>query len=172
MHLVRHALPHAAGGPQVTVTADTVVIGIGNDHRRDDGIGPAVAAAVAARGLPGVRVHRCAAELTAILDAWAGADVAVIVDAVVGGTPGRVGRCSLDDVTESATLSSHDLNLRQTYELGRALGRAPASVVVVTIDIADTGYGSGLSPAVATALPHAVAAVIALVEHAQKSAHQ
>ena len=45
-------------------------------------------------------------------------------------------------------------------------------MVVVTIDIADTGYGSGLSPAVATALPHAVAEVIALVEHAQKAAHQ
>ena len=47
-----------------------------------------------------------------------------------------------------------------------------AAVVVVTIDIADTGYGSGLSPAVATALPHAVAEVIALVEHAQKAGHQ
>jgi hydrogenase maturation protease len=156
----------------VTATAGIVVIGIGNDHRRDDGIGPAVAAAVAARELPGVRVHRCAAEPTAILDAWEGAGVAVIVDAVMGGVPGRVGRCSLDEVTESATLSSHDLNLRQTYELGRALGRAPAALVVVTIDIADTGYGSGLSPAVETALPHAVAEVIALVEHAQKAAHQ
>ena len=169
---MRHALPHTAGGPQVTATADTVVIGIGNDHRRDDGIGPAVAAAVADRGLPGVRVLRCAAEPTAVLDAWAGADVAVIVDAVVGPTPGRIGHCSLEAVTESATLSSHDVNLRQTYELGRALGRAPALVVVVTIDVADTGYGSGLSPAVATALPRAVAAVIAFVEHAQEAVNQ
>ena len=115
----------------MTATAGIVVIGIGNDHRRDDGIGPAVAAAVAARELPGVRVHRCAAEPTAILDAWEGAGVAVIVDAVMGGVPGRVGRCSLDEVTESATLSSHDLNLRQTYEVVRALGRVPAAVVVV-----------------------------------------
>ena len=36
---------------------DSVVIGIGNDHRRDDGVGPAVARAVAARSLPGVRVR-------------------------------------------------------------------------------------------------------------------
>jgi Ni,Fe-hydrogenase maturation factor len=56
--------------------------------------------------------------------------------------------------------------LRSLYRL------APAVLVVVTIDIADIGYGSGLSPAVETALPHAVAEVIALVEHAQKAAHQ
>ena len=72
VHLVRHALPHADGWTAGDSDAGIVVIGIGNDHRRDDGIGPAVAAAVAARGLPGVRVHRCAAEPTAILDAWDG----------------------------------------------------------------------------------------------------
>jgi hydrogenase maturation protease len=35
---------------------DVVVIGIGNDFRRDDGVGLAVAEELAKRNLPGVRV--------------------------------------------------------------------------------------------------------------------
>jgi len=152
-----------------------VVIGIGNDLRRDDGIGPAVAAAVVGRGLPGVRVLTCAAEPTAILDAWSGAGLAVLVDAAVvaDGIPGRVRQSSLSEVADSRALSSHDLSLVGTYELGRALGRAPASVVVVSIDVVDTGYGTGLSPAVAAALPAAVRAVAAILAgQAQESSDQ
>ncbi len=154
-------------------TAGAVVIGIGNPLRRDDGIGPAVAAGLAAHDLPGTRVLTCPAEPTALLDAWEGAALAVLIDAVAGDRPGRVRTCSLADLAEAAPVSSHDLGLRQAYELGRALGRAPASVVVVTVDVADTGYGQGLSPAVAAALPEAMRAVVALLgEQADESAHQ
>jgi len=143
-----------------------VVIGIGNDHRRDDGVGPVVAAAVAAQR-PGVRVLCCAAEPTAILDAWEGATRAVIVDAAAPGddaVPGRVGRCALGDLAESRSVSSHDLNLAQTYRLGRVLGRAPAEVVVITVDAADGGHGVGLSPDVMAAVPQAVSAVLAVLD--------
>ena len=153
--------------------AGAVVIGIGNPLRRDDGIGPAVAAGLAAHDLPGTRVLTCPAEPTALLDAWEGAALAVLIDAVAGDRPGRVRTCSLADLAEAAPVSSHDLGLRQAYELGRALGRAPASVVVVTVDIADIGHGQGLSPAVAAALPEAMRAVVALLgEQADESAHQ
>lgn len=159
-------------------TAGAVVIGIGNPLRRDDGIGPAVAAALAAHDLCGIPVLTCAAEPTALLDAWEGAALAVLVDAVLvdaaaGDQPGRVRTCSLADLVEAAPVSSHDLGVRQAYELGRALGRAPESVVVVTIDVADTGHGQGLSPAVAAALPEALRAVCAVIgEQADESAHQ
>lgn len=148
------------------MTGAAVVIGVGNTFRRDDGVGPAVADRIASLGLPGVRVLNCAAEPTAILDAWHGMTRAVLVDAVDAGAdghPGRVRTCTFDEVAESTSLSSHDLNLRQTYELGRALDRVPDSVTVVSIDIADAGHGSGLSPAVQTALPEAVRAVLAVL---------
>lgn len=154
---------------------DSVVIGIGNDHRRDDGVGPAVARAVAARSLPGVRVLDCAAEPTAILDAWAGAELAVLVDAADGGRPGRIRSHRLDDILEPRPVSSHDLSLAQTWHLGRALGRAPAAVVVVTVDAADTGHGVGLTSAVAAAVPAAsalVEAVLRGVEHPREGPDQ
>lgn len=150
-----------------------VVIGVGNEHRCDDGVGPAVAERVAGLGLVGVTVLRCPAEPTAILDGWAGADLAVVVDAAVGGPPGRVQHRLLEDLAEPRPVSSHDLNLTQTYRLGVALGRAPESVVVVAIDVADTGHGIGLSPAVSAALPEAVRTVVdILAQHAEKAAHQ
>ena len=155
-----------------------MVIGVGNTFRRDDGVGPAVAAAVEALAFPGVRVLRCGHETTAILDAWAGAGLAVVVDAAVvdstaGGTPGRVRQCELDDLVEERPVSSHELSLRQTYDLACALDRAPDRVVVVTVDIADTGHGVGLSPAVAAALPEAVGVVARGVgEQAQKAGHE
>ena len=138
------------------MNAAAVVIGIGNPFRRDDGIGPAVAREIARQGLPGIRVLSCAAEPTAILEAWEGANRAVLIDAAVDGRPGRVRQCTLDDVADAALLSSHDLGLRQTFELGRALGRAPESVVVVSVDVADTGHGEGFTAAVREALPEAV----------------
>ena len=151
----------------------SVVIGLGNAYRRDDGIGPAVAAAVEALRLPGVQVRRCAVETTAILDAWDGARLAVLVDAAAGDQPGRVRQCSIEEFVEPARLSSHELGLKQTYELALALGRAPESVAVVTVDIADIDYGVGLSPAVSAALPEAVVAVHRfLAEHAEEAAYQ
>jgi hydrogenase maturation protease len=160
-----------AAGPAGAVMTKAVVIGIGNDHRRDDGVGPAVAAAVAAER-PDVPVVICAAEPTAILDAWEGATLAVIVDAAAGddAIPGRVRRSSLDDLTEPAMLTSHDLGLAQTYELGRVLDRAPQTVVVVAVDAADGGHGIGLSPAVSAAVPHAVAVVLAELAQSGRAA--
>jgi hydrogenase maturation protease len=146
-----------------------VVIGVGNTYRRDDGIGPAVAVAVESQRLPGVRVVQCAMETTALLDAWDGAAHAVVVDAAAGGIPGRVRHCGIDDFVEDTAVSSHELGLRQAHELAQVLGRAPGSIVVVTVDVADTGYGDGLSPAVAQALPEAVRVV---GEQIQKACHQ
>lgn len=137
-----------------------VVIGLGNAFRRDDGVGPAVAAAVDELQLPGVRVV-CAADMTAILDAWDGVALAVVVDAAAGGPPGRVTQCAPDDVEGHSLASSHELTLPHTYELARALGRAPRRIAVVSIDVADTGYGQGLSPAVAQAVRYATALVVA-----------
>ena len=180
MYFVRDALPDGDGQPAVNAADPAVaalklvVIGVGNDLRRDDGIGPAVAAEVAARCLTGVRVLACAAEPAAILDAWEGACVAVLVDAVVDDDPepGRIRRWAAADLAATNRVSSHDLDLRQTYELGLALGRAPESAVVITVDVADTGHGSGLTPAVAAALPAAVELVIAVIEQADEAAHQ
>lgn len=139
-----------------------VVIGIGNDFRRDDGIGPTVAAAVRRLHLENVDVLTASDDPAVLLYAWDGAELAVIVDAAAGddAAPGRLRRWTPDE-TPPAAVSSHAFDVSAVYALGRALGRTPERLVVFTVDAADVGHGDGMTPAVAAAVPHAVSAVVA-----------
>ena len=91
VHLLLGTFPDADGRSPMS---PDVVIGIGNNFRRDDGVGLAVAEEVAKRGMPGVRVVTAIAEPSAILDAWSNTRLAVVVDAAMGEglSPGRIRR--------------------------------------------------------------------------------
>ena len=58
-----------------------VVIGVGNEFRRDDGAGPAVVARLRGHLPDRVCLLVSDGEPTRLIEAWAGAPVAVIVDA-------------------------------------------------------------------------------------------
>lgn len=140
-----------------------LVIGIGNSYRRDDGVGITVADVIAGRGIAGVRTMTAIGEPAAILDAWTGVPLVVVVDAALGEgtTPGRIRRWTPGDAVEATVLSSHALGLPQTHALGEALGQIPHRLVVFTVEIADAGHGVGLTPPVAAAVPEVVDAVLA-----------
>ncbi|HEY7051940.1 MAG TPA: hydrogenase maturation protease [Mycobacterium sp.] len=143
---------------------NVVVIGIGNSYRRDDGVGPAVAAELEKRKLSGVRILTMAGEPAEILDAWTGARRAVVVDAAMtaGSIPGRIRRWSPEEMKgTAAVVSSHALGLPQTYALGEALGRLPDELTVFTVDAADASDGVGLTPAVAVVVPELVSLISA-----------
>jgi hydrogenase maturation protease len=156
---------------KASVTADAravVVVGLGNSYRRDDGVAVAAAAALDGVVSPNVHVIGGIADPMALLEAWSGAGLAVVLDAAVSNpsTPGRVRRCDLSDVdSRSEGLSSHTIDIVRTHALGRALGRVPGALVVFTIDVADTGYGTGLTPDVAAAVPRVVGMVMAEINH-------
>lgn len=143
------------------MSGGVAVIGIGNEFRNDDGVGLAVAKEIERLELPGVRVITAIGEPGAILEAWAGAEVAIVVDAAMGAgaTPGRIRRWTPGDETEPAVPSSHALGLPQTYALGQALGQIPQQLVVFAVDVADVGHGDTLTPAVAGAIPAVVDAI-------------
>mgnify|MGYP005817323421 FL=1 len=143
-----------------------LVIGVGNEFRRDDGVGPAVVAEVDRLGLDGVRTVIIRGDTTELLDAWDGVEVTVIVDAAAGpgATPGRIRRWTPGDRHDGAAVSSHALDLPGTYALGQALGRLPRNLVVLTVDAADVGHGVSLTPPLAAAVPDVVATVVAELE--------
>lgn len=138
-----------------------LVIGIGNPFRCDDGIGPAVAAAIARRHIPGIQVMTDIGDPGSILDAWTGVELAIIVDAALSrdGTPGRIRRWTPADGGGPPVVSSHMLGLAQAYSLGEALARLPHRLVVFTVDVMDVGHGNALTPVVADAVPSVVDAV-------------
>lgn len=138
------------------------VIGLGNCYRRDDGVGVAAALAVEDLAWPNVVVSTGIAEPAALLEAWTGAGLAVIIDAAIGApaTPGRIHRCDLADLpTQTEGLSSHSIDVGRTHALARALERAPDAVVVLAVEAADTGPGTGLTPQVGRAVPVVVGMV-------------
>jgi hydrogenase maturation protease len=45
--------------------------------------------------------------------------------------------------------------------LGEAVGRSPREAVLFAVEVADTGFGVGLSPKAAKAVPRVVGAVLA-----------
>jgi hydrogenase maturation protease len=75
-----------------------VVIGVGNEFRRDDGAGPAVVARLRDLAPPGVELVTMDGEPTRLIEAWTGAALAVVVDAVRAEPPqpGTVHRFVVD----------------------------------------------------------------------------
>ncbi len=127
----------------------TVVIGVGNDLRGDDGAGPAVARMVARRAPPGVRVVAGPADGLALLDSWRGADLVIIVDAVsCGSAPGTI-HClaGIDDarLVSSVRWSSHSFGILDAIGLARALGSLPKVLTIYGIEGSTFEAGAALS---------------------------
>ena len=147
----------------------TLVVGLGDADRGDDGVGVVVAHRLAARGADGIEVavHHDPASL---LDLWAGRDRVVVVDAVRSGAPaGTVHRLLLGAGREPLPASAwaatgrggtHALGLATAVELARALHRLPTHLVVLGVEAASFGHGEPLSAPVAAAVPAVVEQVL------------
>lgn len=133
----------------------TLVIGVGNPLRRDDGVGRAVARAVVAAP-PTVSVIEMDGDGAALLDAWGGHELVIVIDAVrSGAAPGTVYRFEPPRDPLPRTLSStstHAFGLPDAVALGQTLGRLPRRLVVYGVEGADFTAGEGLSGDVASAV--------------------
>jgi hydrogenase maturation protease len=129
-----------------------LVIGYGNELRRDDGVGPRVARAVAGWGWPGlaaVSVHQLTPELA---EAAAGADEVLFVDAAAGGG------VRVRPVRPAARRPAlgHTSSPPELLAVAEALyGRRPLAWLI-TVGAADLGFGEGLSPAAARGMEEAL----------------
>jgi len=141
--------------------ATTVLVGLGNPVRGDDGVGLRVAKAVeallAANPVPGARVATSTRGGFELMDLLEGADRAIVVDCLdlPDAVPGRVRQMSLQEVAGAARLvGSHDIGLAVAVELGRLLGaRMPGQVEVFGIEAAlEDRVEEGLSPQVEAAV--------------------
>jgi hydrogenase maturation protease len=146
-----------------------VVIGVGNEYRRDDGAGPAVLARLRDRVPPGVELVLTDGEPTRLIDAWTSASLAVVVDAVCADPPrpGRVHRFELDRPLAGATrtASSHGFGLDDAIQLALVLDRMPSRLIVYAIEAADLTQGTGLTPLVAAVVDEAASAILGDISH-------
>lgn len=141
----------------------TVVIGLGNPILGDDAVGLRVAQALRAElaGVAGVVVKELHAGGMRLMDAVAGFERAVIVDAMRTGAlrPGSVHRLEAGELGRARNLAStHDTNLPTALALGRMLGlRMPLEVTVFGIEALEVEtFGEALSADVQRSVPEAV----------------
>lgn len=138
--------------------ARTVVIGIGNVHRRDDGAGPRVVTRLAAgKGVPAtVALHVCDGEPGRLVSLWQDVEAAIVVDAARARPPqpGKVHRLEAPDIglLPAAEAGTHGLGLGEAVRLARTLGSLPPRLVVYAVETADTGFGTGLTARVEAAV--------------------
>ncbi|MFZ0248729.1 MAG: hydrogenase maturation protease [Acidimicrobiales bacterium] len=154
-----------------TGTLDVLVTAVGSVWRRDDGAGPAV--------LDRLPDDFASAEVVGplstpfeLLGLWDGARLAIVVDAIdARSEPGEVHAVELEmdaspevDARPTPRTSSHGFGLVEVFRLARALGSAPARVVLVGVGGEDFGEGFGLSPATSRGVARAVRLVVDLAE--------
>jgi hydrogenase maturation protease len=140
-----------------------LVIGIGNAYRGDDAVGLSVTRRLQRAVDDEILIQEESGEGTALLEAWAGVDLVILVDAVrSGGEPGTVYRFDAHGQAlpgEFFRYSTHAFGVADAVELARALHRLPHRLVVYGIEGKTFAAGVGLSPAVEEAVEHVVTQV-------------
>ena len=145
----------------------TIIIGLGNPVRGDDGVGLTVARVLRERllGTPGVDVAELWAGGLRLVEAMLGYDRAFVIDAMTTGEmpPGTVRRLSLADLGNARNATCiHDTSLPTALELWRRLGAAvPRDISIWGIEAGDTeSFREELTDSVARAVPEAAEAIL------------
>jgi len=158
------------------VPGKTVIIGVGNLYQSDDGVGLLVAQKLRGQVPSDVQVLEESGEGVALLEAWRGADVAFVVDAVrSGGSPGDIHFIEVRDEplpVEMSRYSSHARGVTQAIEMARAHNGLPPRLVLYGIEGGNFEAGMALSPEVAKAANQVVASLLAYVEDAYADEEQ
>jgi hydrogenase maturation protease len=142
--------------------ARLLVIGYGNELRRDDGVGAKVAAAVAEWNLSGVHAIGCHQLTPELTEAIASASHVVFVDAALDA--GGSVQCREIEPDENSQVMTHAIDPHSLLKLAKqAFGRCPIASWL-TIPVEDVDFGEELSPLARQGLKIALEKIRALAE--------
>lgn len=146
---------------------DTLVIGIGDPLRGDDGAGPAVIDRLGQTPLPAsVTLARQWGEGSGLMMSWQGWERVILVDATISGSPaGTVQRFDADCLPARGTFpySTHRFGVAEGVALAAALGDLPGELQIFGIEGTVFTPGAGLSPAVSEAVDEVVERILSLL---------
>ncbi|HBG07156.1 MAG: hypothetical protein A2075_08195 [Geobacteraceae bacterium GWC2_58_44] len=147
----------------------TIVVGLGNPILSDDSVGIKAAGMVKelVSGAADIEVVEAYAGGLRLMEAIAGYDRAIIVDAMTRGgcAPGTLLRFRAGEgVGTRNLLCTHDSDLETSLSLGRELGLAlPEEITLLGIEAEDVdSFSEQLTSLVRAALPAAVAEILSL----------
>jgi hydrogenase maturation protease len=137
-----------------------LIIGLGNDYRRDDAAGLVTVRKLAMLVNGGMRIVEASGEGTALIEAWKGVDFVILVDAVHScGSPGSIHR--FDPHLQPIPVrffhySTHAFSVAEAVELARTLGQLPPKLILYGIEGKEFESGIGLSTEVEQATEEVV----------------
>jgi len=149
----------------VSAKQHTLIIGIGNPLRRDDGLGWKVAEQLVQDDDPGqtiLTVH----QLTPELVQWmAAADLVVLIDASREGEPGELEVRPLSPRPHTGAIGSHHFSPEELLALTTAIYDHCPPAFMVSMTGADFAIGEQLSSIVAQKIPLLSASVRQMCMH-------
>lgn len=126
-----------------------LVIGVGNEYRGDDGVGPYVARQIDGLKLPKVAIRIESGEGASLIEAWRDYERVIVIDATSSEQkPGHVHRLDAANhpiPTQFFHYSTHAFSLAEAVELARAMGQLPPQLVVYGIEGKTFAAGCDLS---------------------------
>lgn len=137
-----------------------LILGCGTRYRADDAAGILAAERLRQRG---IAAEICSGEASELLEAWAGAEQVILIDAVQTGSPaGTVhhwdAQCPPPFRTSSG--STHGFGLAEAIELARTLGGLPRKLKIYGIEANNFEVGGVLSPEVDQGIDEVVSRVM------------
>ena len=146
----------------------TLIIGIGNRYRGDDGFGCVVAGELAKLTSGGVTCIEHDGEPAGLMESWQAADRVILIDAVSSGAEaGQVFRFDLvqQALPEEFNLySTHAFGVPQAVELARALSKLPESIRFFGVEGENFDAGEELSPSLSKARDQVIAEILNLLK--------
>ena len=146
----------------------TLLVGVGNEYRSDDGVGLVVAREIHKKLIPSVTVKEESGEGAALMEAWQGFQNVIIVDAVSSGAKsGTIFKIEANKKIVPAKFfhySTHAFSLAEAIELARTMNTLPPKLLVYGIEGVNFTAGVDISPPVKEAANHVIEQIIAEFE--------
>ncbi len=150
-----------------------LLIGIGNEYRSDDGLGPFIAKKVLEKKLPNVVVKTGSGEGAALMESWKGYEDVIIVDAVLSGAkPGTVFRLNASEEPVPVNIfhnSTHIFSVAEAIELARSMKKMPSSIMILGIEGESFKYGSAISPSVKNSVKQVYEEIVRYIIESNRS---
>jgi hydrogenase maturation protease len=145
--------------------SDTLIIGLGNPLRGDDGVGVRVAEALQDMPLPdGVEVVDGGTQGLGLVPLLQGRRRLVLIDAAeMGREPGQFVRFGLDEARllgDNPSMAIHEAGTRDVLLMAQALNLLPEQVVIFGVQPTRIDWTNSLSAQVEAILPDLVRAVL------------
>jgi hydrogenase maturation protease len=145
-------------------STNTLLIGIGNEYRNDDGIGLMIARTIREKQFSSITVKEESGEGVSMMESWKGFQYVILVDAVSSGAmPGTIFRIDAKKETVSNNFfhySTHAFSVAEAVELARVMNSLPSSLIIYGIEGMNFTAGTTISANVRKAAKQVVDQII------------